>query len=251
MSYQVSLPAFEGPFELLFHLIEREEVDIWDIPIAHITEQYLEYVASMEELDIESAGEFLVMAATLLAIKARMLLPAPPSEVAEEEEPSDPRLELVARLLEYRRFRSAATMLAELAVGRDRLYPRGYTHHPEWDLPRFTHPVGGATLDDLVNAMRDVLASYRPPPATAVVPRRLLTVRESMSHIREALHKDPFCSFRNLLPSQPTRQDVVVTFLALLELVHRGHLAIAQQEAFGTIEIARQETSADLGDDNG
>lgn len=242
MSYQVRLSVFEGPFDLLFHLIEQEEVDIWDIPVARITEQYLEYLTSIDELDLESAGEFLVMAATLLAIKARMLLPTPPTEADEEGgEATDPRAELVTRLLEYRRYREAAAVLADLAAGRDRLHPRGWTHCPDWSQPRFSRPVGEATVGDLWRAMRDVLNAYQPPPPTVAIPRRLVTIEGCIKHIEQAVQARPFCLFRHLLSETPTRQDVVVTFLALLELIHRGSLHAEQSETFGPIEISRKQ----------
>jgi segregation and condensation protein A len=240
MSYQVRISVFEGPFDLLFHLIEQEEVEIWDIPVARITEQYLEYLAAIDELDLESAGEYLVMAATLLAIKARLLLPTPLSE-SEECEGVDPRLELVSRLLEYRRYREAAAALADLAVGRDLLHPRGRTQYSDWSQPRFPRPVGEATVDDLQRAMREVLNAYQPPPPTVAIPRRVVTIEGCIRDIEQAVQAKPFCSFRHLLPATPTRQDVVVTFLALLELIHRGLLSAEQSEIFGPIEISRKQ----------
>lgn len=244
MSYQVRLPEFEGPFELLFHLIEREEVDIWDIPIARITEQYLEYIASIQELDLELAGEFLVMAATLLALKARLLLPSPSGPDGETGE-ADPRLELVERLLEYRRFKETAQALRELAAGRDRLYPRGNMALPPEMTPRFTNPVGQCTVADLLKAMYDVLTAYSPPPPVVAVPRRIITVEGRLEELSAIFALRPFCSFYSLLPSQPTRQDVVVTFLALLELVRQGMLRTAQEHPFGTIDVMTDKGEED------
>jgi segregation and condensation protein A len=238
MSYQVCLPIFEGPFELLFHLIEKDEVAIWDIPIAHITEQYLDYITTLQELDLEVAGEFLVMAATLLAIKARSLLPPAETEDTDEIQ-ADPRLELVNRLLEYRRFRSAAQTLNACQTGRDRLYPRGYTAVPESMRPLFTRPVGNATLADLTAAMRVVLDAYQPPAPTVAIPRRVLTVDGRISAIKHMLMQYPHCTFQSLLPEHPTKQDIVVTFLALLELVRRGLLRVMQSEPFGNIDLSR------------
>ncbi|MGI6081405.1 MAG: segregation and condensation protein A [Limnochordia bacterium] len=245
MDYQIRLSAFEGPFDLLFHLIEQEKVDIWDIPIARITEQYLEYLASVDELDLESAGEYLVMAATLLAIKARLLLPQPACESEEECEEVDPRHELVNRLLVYRQFREAAAVLADLRAGRHLLYPRGQTPHPDWSQPRFTRPVGEATVEDLRRAMHEVLQAYRPPPATAAIPRRAITVEGCIKRIEKAIRESSLCSFRYLLPAAPTRQDVIVTFLALLELIHRDLLRVEQPAAFAPIEISRKQGEND------
>lgn len=239
MSYQVRLPVFEGPFELLFHLIEQEEVAIWDIPIARIAEQYLEYIATMQELDLELAGEFLVMAATLLAIKARLLLPQPEADEAATEEAVDPRMELVARLLEYRRFREAAHELSQLGAGRDRLFARGYTPPPVGLAPLYTRPIGKATISDLAHAMRVVLEAYQPPPPTVAVPRRRLTVEGRVADLQAMFARNPFCSFHSLLPKRPTRQDVVVTFLALLELIRRGMLRAKQPTPFGSIDVTK------------
>jgi segregation and condensation protein A len=237
MDYQVRIAEFEGPFDLLFHLLEQEKVDIWDIPIARITEQYLAYLATIDELDLESAGEFLVMAATLLTIKARLLLPAPSCESEEAAEETDPRRELVNRLLIYRQFREAASVLAELAMGRDLLYPRGNIVHPDWRRPRFSRPVGKATVEDLLGAMHEVVNAYQPPPPTVAVPRRTVTVDGCINRIEHVLQKGSIHSFRSLLPSVPTRQDLIATFLAVLELVHRGLLRASQAELFGPIEI--------------
>ncbi|HHT27532.1 MAG TPA: segregation/condensation protein A [Firmicutes bacterium] len=244
MSYQVCLPIFEGPFELLFHLIEKEEVAIWDIPIARITEQYLDYITTLQELDLELAGEFLVMAATLLAIKARALLPPADSDDVDEIQ-VDPRLELVNRLLEYRRYRSAAQALSAFQAGRDKLYSRGFTPVPADMRPLFIHPVGKATVKDLVAAMQVVLEAYQPPAPTVAVPRRALTVEGRIRAIESMLLQYPHCTFQSLLPKHPTKQDVVVTFLALLELVRRGLLRVAQAEPFGNIELSRFVEEAD------
>ncbi len=240
MSYQIRLPVFEGPFDLLFHLIEQEEINIWDIPIARITGQYLDYLCSLTELDLDVAGEFLVMAATLLAIKARLLLPAPPCEDEEATDgmaEPDPRLTLVARLLEYRRFKEAGQTLRQLAAGRDRLFPRGFSRIAGRVAPLFTRPVGDLTVPDLAAAMQTVLAAYRPPAPADVLPRRQVSVADRVTELRKILSKRQVVAFRDILPPHPSRYDIVVSFLALLELVRLDVCAAVQQGLFGPIEL--------------
>jgi len=245
MSYHISLPMFEGPFDLLFHLIESEEIDIWDIPIARITEQYLEYIVSLAELDLSIAGEFLVMAATLLAIKARLLLPVTTESTTNEEEQqnSDPRLSLVARLLEYRRFKEAGLTLSQLASGRDKLYPRGYARSVTPVKPLFTRPIGDVTLAQLAKAMQTVQAIYEPPASTTAIPGRRLSVIERIDQLQRLLLKKECMSFSDLFSSQATRADIVVTFLALLELVRQGLCVAVQQQQFGPIELSHRQQS--------
>ena len=136
-------------------------------------------------------------------------------------------------------------MLADLRTGRDLLYPRGQIPHPDWSQPRFTRPVGEATVDDLRRAMQEVLQAYRPPPPTAAIPRRTITVDGCIKRIEKVIRENPLCSFRHLLPARPTRQDVIVTFLALLELVHRNLLRVEQPAAFAPIEISGKQGEID------
>lgn len=247
MSYLIELPAFAGPFDLLFHLIEQDEINIWDIPIARITEQYLAYIDTLTELDLDVAGEYLVMAATLLAIKARLLLPAAPSGSEEEgEAAADPRLALVARLLEYRQYKEAGQALRHIITSREKLYPRGYNRAPGPAPPIYAHPVGDATTADLLQALRTVLSIYRPPAPEAAIPREYVSVDERVSQLRRIMARRRITSFQSLLPPQPTRRDVVVTFLALLELVRTGFCAAVQEQLFGPIELAQPAASAGM-----
>jgi segregation and condensation protein A len=229
--YAVKLPVFEGPLDLLLHLIRLNEVDITDIAITGIAEQYLEYLALMEELDIDVAGEYLLMAATLAWIKSRMLLPVESTD--EEDEGIDPRAELVARLLEYQRFKEAAGELGELPLlGRDvfrtTLVPGEERREDERELD-----VG---LYELLAAMRAVLEQSRAQGGVHEIEAEPVTVRERMILVMETLAKraepvefiDLFCGADGQLPS---RTVIVATFLAILELARLAALRLYQGRA--------------------
>src|SRR5438477_5882256 len=174
-SVMVKLARFEGPLDLLLHLIKRDEVDIYDIPIAHITQQYLHYLELMRQLDLEVAGEFLVMAATLMRIKAKMLLPLP--AVGEEETPGDPREELVQRLVEYRQFKEAAGTLKTREADRRQLFERGMLPGDDEMGPL---PLAPATLFDLLDALNRVMARRPGEPAVYEVESELWDVDDKM-----------------------------------------------------------------------
>ena len=177
MAYQIHLPIFEGPFDLLFHLIKQQKIDLKEIPIAEITEQYLNYLTALEEIDLDMAGEFLVMAATLLSIKVRMLLPEPAAADETEEEPVDPQQLLIARLLEYNRYKEAAAELDRLSRGREKLFPRGAVIPLSSLGCRYTRPVGDLTVRDLKAAMESLSAVAEPPDLTPIIPEVRVTVR--------------------------------------------------------------------------
>src|SRR5512139_1177110 len=178
MSYHVKLEIFEGPMDLLLHLIKKHELDIYDIPIAPITQQYLEYIDLMKSLDMEVAGEFLVMAATLTHIKSRMLLP--PAETPDEDDGTDPRTELIRRLLEYKRFKDAAASLEQREHDRSLLFTRETEMAP--DLPPDDQPLlFDFHLFDLLAALRDVLA--KTPDAGIEITPEAVSITEKISHI--------------------------------------------------------------------
>ncbi len=238
-AYTVSLPVFEGPLDLLLHLIDEQELDIYDIPIAQITEQYLAYVRTLRELDLEMAGEFLVMAATLMEIKARMLLPSPSAEdgAGEEAEDADPREELVRRLVEYRRFKALAQRLHDLERQHMLTYPRV----PQADGEQVSDwvPVEGVSLLQLVCAFRKVLESIEDEHVAEVI-REKVTVTQRMRQIEYLLDRGEGClTFVRLFRGDRTRLEVVITFLALLELIRLGRVRCEQKRAFGEIRIFR------------
>jgi len=227
----VKLERFEGPLDLLLHLIKRDEIDIYDIPIAHITQQYLAYLELMRAFDLEVAGEFLVMAATLMRIKSRMLLPQP--AVGEEEEEGDPREELVQRLIEYRQFKEAASTLHLREAERRRLFARGMVPSEDEAGPL---PLAPATLFDLLDAL-DRVMSRLPEPAVYEVQGEVFDVEQKMTVIAAALAEQGALSFGELLLKCHTRSEMIVTFIALLELIKLGQALVVQTEAFGDISI--------------
>jgi segregation and condensation protein A len=225
--YAVKLALFEGPLDLLLHLIRVNEVEITDIPIARISEQYLATLVELHELDLDVAGEFLLMAATLAWIKSRMLLP-PDGEGAEGEEP-DPRAELVARLLEYQRFKEAALELAERRwLGRDVFEARAVGPEGPAEAEREIE-VG---LFELIEAYRAVLARAGPSAAPHEVEVETVTVRERMLAVMKALELRPSLEFMECLlegeDATPSRARFVATFLAILELSRLSALRIYQ-----------------------
>lgn len=235
MSYRVKLDNFEGPLDLLLHLVEKNQLDIYNIPIARVTEQYLEYLRSMEYMDLELAGEFLIMAATLLDIKARMLLPSPapcPTEGEAPLEEPDPRRELVQRLMEYRQFKAAATHLRSLEDQQRQRFPTSpYQPPASASLPE------GITVSQLIEAFRLVLDRVQ-EPAPRVLPRYRITLRAMIRRLLEVVYRHPVgISFFRLFPVHPGRLEVVVTFLALLELLRRHRVRAVQEVPFGDIII--------------
>ena len=228
----VKLARFEGPLDLLLHLIKRDEIEITDIPISHITQQYLSYIELMRALDLDVAGEFLVMAATLMRIKAKMLLPLP--AVGEEEDDGDPREELVQRLVEYRQFKEAAGTLKMREQDRRLLFERGMLPGDDEMGPL---PLAPATLFDLLDALNRVMSRIPVPPPTYDVQGELYTVDDKMSLIASTVAELGSMSFVDLLLRCRVRAEMVVTFIALLELIKLGTVLVVQTEHFGDITI--------------
>ena len=231
-SCTVRLPIFEGPLDLLLHLIKKNEVQITDIPIASITDQYLAMLEELPELNLDGAGEYLVMAATLMYIKSRMLLP---STGEDEEAEEDPRAELVQQLVEYQRFREVAVALGERSVlYRDVFAAPGEPLLPGGDDE--TPPVRDASLADLLDALRDVLVRIRPPRAHDIE-REGLSIRECVSRILAGFVLGPRREFASLFGPDADRAEVIVIFLALLELIRLRVVRARQAERFGAIAL--------------
>jgi segregation and condensation protein A len=229
--YHIKLERFEGPLDLLLHLIKIEEIDIYDIPIAHITLQYLSYIEMMQMLDLDVAGEFLVMAATLMRIKARMLLPASPIE--EEEEGEDPREELVRRLLEYKRFKEAAQALREREERRRLVFERGFS---EMAVENGEVVLEEATLFDLMDALRQALSRVKEVPVHEVEAERLDVVRR-IAEVSRLLRAKGKVLFSELLEHCRSRLEIIGTFISILELVRTGRAGTVQRRLFGEIWI--------------
>lgn len=241
--YNIHLPVFEGPLDLLLHLIRQNELDIYDIPIAQVTDQYLEYIALMEALDLEVAGEFLVMAATLIEIKARMLLPPDPKS-EDTEEGIDPRTELVERLIDYARFKEAAEIFRDRESEWRQVYVRGAA---ELDYSDAAPPVilKNITAADLLTALTRVLADVgEGQEEVTSIQRRKLTVRMKMSEIWRRIAKaEQGMLFEELFIDEHTRYAIVTTFLALLELLRLQKIMVRQNKAFDRIEIFQYNQS--------
>ncbi len=236
MTYQVRIQAFEGPFDLLLHLIKENEVDIYDIPIAQITAQYLAYLQAMEELDLEITSDFLVMAATLLAIKARMLLPPAIGQEEEGEEAVDAREELVRDILEYVRYKDAADGLRLMRQEEAQHYYRPNEEELYLNLFSEENPLDGKTLADLSAAFAKVLEKAAKGETVINIERERITVQDQLQKLTVLLKKNPRgVAFSQVFAEGCSRVELIVTFLALLELARRCRLKIAQQDLYGEI----------------
>lgn len=225
---------FEGPLDLLVYLVKKNEVDIYDIPIALITEQFLEYVEAMTREKLESAGEFLLMAATLMRIKAQMLLPQPH---LDDEELEDPRRELVLKIIEYQQFKEIAEHLRDHESSRRLLFSRGYREWLEEDEARAEEePANRATLGDLLRAFADVMEQAARDRVHHLEPLAV-TIEEKVDFVRERLRRDGRSSFRELFVVGEPRSHWIVTFVALLELAREGEIRLRQAERFGDINV--------------
>jgi segregation and condensation protein A len=233
---RITLPLFEGPLDLLLYLIKREKIDIHDIPIAPITRQYMEYLDLMRELNLDVAGEFMVMAATLIHIKSKMLVPIEPTEVQGEEEYVDPREELVQRLLEFQRYKEAAGILHQQAQIRAAQFTR-----PDTLMPRFDdagEEMLEAGLYDLVSAFKELL-DRRKALLAHEVEAEGPPVEQRMEELLAMIREGESLEFLELFASLQTKAEMIVTFLALLELVRLKHVRVYQRGMFGGIRVFR------------
>jgi segregation and condensation protein A len=239
--YPVRLGNFEGPLDLLLHLIKKQEIDVYDIPISLVTRQYLDYLELMRELDLEVAGEFLVMAATLIHIKSRLLLPRPAPEQEDPEE--DPREALVQRLIEHQRYKAAAELLHERETVRSAQWHRpdervaeiaGEQYEPELEVDLFS----------LLTAFKAVIERARQRPSV-VVPAEQLSIEVRIEQLLARLSETEACGFEDLFADTATRGDLIVTFLALLEMIRLKLVRVFQTGAFGAIRVYKRARPAD------
>lgn len=243
MDLNVKLQVFEGPLDLLLHLIDKNKVNIYDIPIVEITNQYMEYIAEMKRQDLNVLSEFLVMAATLIDIKSKMLLPADPN--AEEEE-EDPRAELVQQLLEYKMYKCMAYELKDRQIDADRVMFKAPTIPAE--VAAYEEPID---LDELVSditlaKLNEIFQSIMKKQVDKIDPVRSkfgkiqkeeVSLEEKMSFLSNYAREHKHFSFRNLLEAQASKVEIVVTFLAILELMKTGEIFISQEKIFDDIKI--------------
>ncbi|MBI4964905.1 MAG: segregation/condensation protein A [Desulfomonile tiedjei] len=249
MSYEVKLEIFEGPLDLLLHLIHRNEVSITDIPIALIAQQYLQTIELMKSLNLDVAGEYLVMAAYLTHIKSQMLLPVNEDRANEEAGP-DPREELVAHLLEYKRYREAAETLASVPMLERDIFVRE-AGDEDVDLPKSRQPLE-VGLPELLEALRGLLARTSRRDLIELEPDRLL-VKDKINHILGRIGSQDWITFASLFEDDLSRLSVVTTLLALLEIVKLQLVRIYQDVPFGTILISRRvavDSETDSGSDS-
>lgn len=240
-AYPVRLENFEGPLDLLLHLIKKNEVNVYDIPIVLITQQYLEYIGLMQDLNLDVAGEFLVMAATLIHVKSRMLLPRP--DPAQDDPEEDPREALVRRLIEHQKFKAAAELLHERETVRSAQWGRpdrvvseiaGEPPEPEIEVDLFT----------LMSAFRAVLERARQRPKVPL-PAAHVPIETRIAQLLARLSETEACGFEELFADVDTRSGLIVTFLALLEMIRLKLVRVFQSSAFGPIRVYKRARPAD------
>ena len=236
MSYKLHLDVFEGPLDLLLYLIKKDDIAICDIPIATITDQYMEYIEMMKLLDLEVVGEFLVMAATLMQIKSRMLLPPDPSEEKEEE---DPRDELVRRLQEYQIFKEIAERLKTKEIERQNFFPRQMPEDVKKELMDDSKEVYfEANLFDLISAFTKALSRFKEETIYQVT-KEEFTVEQKIHEVLHLLLRQPTVLINMLFEKAKNKMEVIVTFMAILELIRLREIKVMQKRLFADIEVVR------------
>ena len=235
MSYKVKLELFEGPLDLLLYLVKKDHVNICDIPIAEVTEQYLQYLELMRLFDLNIAGEFLVMAATLIHIKSKMLLPPEPNQEESQEE-DDPRAELVKKLLEYQKFKEAANVLRQKELARQNVFTRMPTSFDKEN----HEPYFEASLFDLISAFSKAMKEI-PKELLYEVIKDEFTVEEKIHDLLHVLLNEPVISVYSLFAKAKNKFEIVATFLAVLELIRLKEIVIVQKEVFGEIQVIRNQ----------
>ncbi len=241
--YKVKFEVFEGPLDLLLYLIKKEEVDIYEVNLTRLATQFIEYIDTMRLLDLEIAGEFLVMAATLMYIKSRELLPVDQQVQTDgEDEEEDPRWELIRQLVEYKKFKDAAAQLAALEARQESVFPRmpGKLEF-EAEAPQRSE----ASIFDLINAVNAVLQRVAQRPDRRDIFEDKWSVSEKIEHLRRAIGERGHLKFSELFAGVTSRTEVVVTFLALLELIRLKQLIAVQEQPFGEIEVCQAPPTPD------
>ncbi len=242
MSYHVKLEIFEGPFDLLFHLIEKEKVDIYNIPIAKITEQYIQYIEGLKKLDLEVTSEFLVMAATLMEIKSKLLLPTTEEKESEKEQ-EDPRQDLVHKLIEYKRFKNAAVELQKREIVFSQVF-----YKQQEDLAQYARDTAIESFDVSMEKFLDVFqelyrrkAMKRQESSMMIhkIKRDQISLEEKIQQIEEFFKNRVSLKFEQLLDQHFDISEIVITFLAVLELIKIKFLSVRQEEHFGEILIQK------------
>jgi len=227
----IKIGEFAGPLDLLLFLIRQEQANIFDIPIAKITDEYLKYIRLMKSLDIAVAADFLVMAATLIEIKSKMLLPREPSE-SENEEIEDPRQELVDRLLEYEKFKSAAQMLYERTTVEEAIFERGQIESDE------NNAEISATVFDLITVFQKILARQK-EEIQMEIHREEISLADMIRNLKRRIFQDSEVSLLNFFGEMHTKRELVTAFMAVLEIVRTESVKLLQKTTFGDIVLRR------------
>jgi len=240
--YKVKFEVFEGPLDLLLYLIKKEEVDIYEINLTRLAAQFIEYIETMRLLDLEVAGEFLVMASTLMYIKSRELLPTDQQvRVEGEEDGEDPRWELIRQLVEYKKFKDAAAQLQVLETRQEDVFPRVPV---KLEFPQEAARRTDVSIFDLIGAVNNVLQRFQKREDLKDIFEDKWSVSEKIQHLLNALSERPSLKFSDLFEGVTSRSEIVVTFLALLELIRLKQIMAVQREAFGEIELCRTQPPA-------
>jgi segregation and condensation protein A len=235
--YKVKFEVFEGPLDLLLYLIKKEEVDIYEVNLTKLATQFIEYIDTMRLLDLEVAGEFLVMASTLMYIKSRELLPVEQqAQVEGEEEGEDPRWELIRQLVAYKKFKDAAAQLHALEARQENIFPRVA---PKLEFEAEGKPRQDASIFDLVNAVNAILKRVAEKEQRRDIFEEQFSVSQKIEDLLHLIAEQPTVRFSTLFASATSRPEVICTFLAMLELIRLKQLVAQQSEPFGEIEICR------------
>lgn len=238
MSYKLKLEIFEGPLDLLLYLIKKNDLNICDIPISEVTQQYMEYIEMMQMLNLDIVGDFLVMAATLMQIKSRMLLPPDPSEAVQEE---DPRDELVQRLMEYKQFKEIAQELREKEAFRQDLFPRKVDEEETQRLREEAKEVYlDVSLFDLISAFKKALSKVSSKTVYEVT-KEEFTVEKKIHDILHLLLEQTQIMLTDLFGKARSKMEIIVTFMAILELIRLKEIKVIQKSVFGEIEVQRNK----------
>ena len=238
MALNIKLEAFEGPLDLLLHLIEKAEVDIYDIPIAAIADQYIEYIKILQSNDLELASEFLVMAATLLEIKSRMLLPKPRKE-EKEDDGIDPREELIRKLIEYKKFKDITSSLKDKMSVFEKVFYK--SPEPIDNYISADEPINNVTIDLLFNSFKSIMLKSESKTKVHYkeIYRELITVEDKIKHINRILISKNSFYFDTLFEDYTNKYEIIVTFLAILELIKRRTVNIEQNKSFDRILLTK------------
>lgn len=244
MDYEIKLDVFQGPLDLLLHLIEKEEVDIYNIPIAIITEKYLDYLQTLEmlNLNLEVVGDFLVMAATLMQIKVKMLLPQSNfnSEETLEENEDDPRRELAQKLIEYKKIKEASLTLQKLENSQSLVYTRSGGEFADQKITAATDPLKDLSIWDLVDAFKIILDSLEEKPIKSL-PKQEVSIKQRMTEIMDLVSKEGEVFFKKVFFEVKTKIGLITCFLAVLELIRLRKITASQSVIFGEILISIPE----------